>query len=574
MTRKGTEKPGILIVDDKPMNLVSLEAVLAGDPVDIVKAGSGNEALGLVLEREFALILLDVQMPDMDGFETAELIRSNPKTHHIPIIFISAVNQDEAHLFRGYESGAVDYLFKPVDSHILRSKVRVFIELYEQKKEREALSRNLEEALAEARRQRGIIAEQNEQLKELAVKDGLTGLYNHRHMAVVADAEFNRAIRYKTQLSCLMMDIDFFKEVNDSLGHPYGDFVLKAFADCLKAYMRESDFLFRYGGEEFLVLLPQTDLEGARSTAEKFRSGVENKVFDDGTHARSITVSIGAASLHFNHPVSAEEFIAFADKALFIAKAQGRNRVVVYQEHSQALPEDAGGTGARVHHLKENLETILKKTKNAAIASLELLVRDTGDSVAERRSRMLREYIAMIGYHLNLPPSIIETFTLTAVIHDCFQTLLGRTNALFAWNYTDRPMDEVKELPYILADLTEKFDFFARERELLLTHHEHYDGNGYPEGLKADEIPMGARIFAIADFFIGMAFRDGGLEDGGLDEALVRLAEESGRMFDPDLVRQFVAALEKNEPNRVSRETYRRVNGLLGTGTDSRKDEG
>jgi diguanylate cyclase (GGDEF)-like protein len=570
MSHGRTDKPGILIVDDKPMNLISLEAILAADPVDIVKAGSGNEALGLVLEREFALILLDVQMPDMDGFETAELIRSNPKTHHIPIIFISAVNQDEAHLFRGYDTGAVDYLFKPVDSHILRSKIRVFIELYEQKKEREALSRHLAQALAEAERQRGIIAGQNERLKELAVRDGLTGLYNHRHMTVVADAEFNRAIRYKTELSCLMMDLDFFKEVNDSLGHPYGDFVLRTFADCLKAHMRESDFLFRYGGEEFLVLLPQTDLEGARITAEKFRSAIENKVFDDHTHARTITVSIGAASLHYNHPVSAEEFIAFADKALFMAKAQGRNRVVVLHEHSQALP-DAGALAERkVNHLKEHLDTILKKTKNAAVASLELLVRDTGDSVAERRSRMLREYIAMMGYHLDLTPSIIETFRLTAVIHHCFQTLLGRTNGLFDGDDPDRPMDDATRQPNILANLAEKFDFFGRERELLLAHHEHYDGSGYPRGLTGEEIPMGARIFAIADFFIGRAFRDGDLDDADFNEALIRLAEESGKMFDPELVAQFVAVLKKNEPSRISPETYRRVSRLLSSGSEPR----
>lgn len=249
--------PRILIVDDKPMNLLSLSAAIQDEGLEIIQAGSGNEALSLILDHEFALILLDVQMPGMDGFETAELIRSNPKSRHIPIIFVSAINKEEQHLFKGYDSGAVDYLFKPLDTQILKSKIRVFIDLYAQKKKSETLSHNLKQALDDAEKSKRIVEEQNLLLVELAIKDGLTGLYNYRHMQVIMESEFNRAIRYKSDLSCLLMDIDFFKEVNDTHGHPFGDFVLREFANCLREYMRYSDFLFRYGGEEFLVLLPR-----------------------------------------------------------------------------------------------------------------------------------------------------------------------------------------------------------------------------------------------------------------------------------------------------------------------------
>jgi CheY-like chemotaxis protein len=123
------EMAKILVVDDRPENLLAIEAVLDRPDLSIITATSGNRALGLVLEHNFALILLDVQMPEMDGFEVAELIRSSEKTRHIPIIFVTAINKEKAHVFTGYEKGAVDYLFKPLDPAILRSKVNIFVEL-------------------------------------------------------------------------------------------------------------------------------------------------------------------------------------------------------------------------------------------------------------------------------------------------------------------------------------------------------------------------------------------------------------------------------------------------------------
>ncbi|MCC2636619.1 MAG: response regulator receiver and sensor-containing signal transduction diguanylate [Moraxellaceae bacterium] len=121
--------PAILVVDDQSSNLIAMEAVFEGEPVDLVKANSGAEALKLMLQRDFALVLLDVQMPELDGFEVAEIMRSNPRTESTPIIFLTALSKEQRYIFRGYETGAVDYLFKPIDASILRSKVRVFLEL-------------------------------------------------------------------------------------------------------------------------------------------------------------------------------------------------------------------------------------------------------------------------------------------------------------------------------------------------------------------------------------------------------------------------------------------------------------
>ncbi|MDI6790399.1 MAG: response regulator, partial [Thermodesulfobacteriota bacterium] len=146
------EKIDVLLVDDRPENLVALEALLEDLDLNIVKATSGNDALGLVLEYDLALILLDVQMPDMDGFETAELMRGSEKTRHIPIIFVTAISKDMKYVFKGYESGAVDYLFKPLNPDILRSKVKIFLELHRQKKALEKSTLDLKQIVEELKK--------------------------------------------------------------------------------------------------------------------------------------------------------------------------------------------------------------------------------------------------------------------------------------------------------------------------------------------------------------------------------------------------------------------------------------
>jgi PAS domain S-box-containing protein len=161
-----TEKINILLVDDYPENLLVMDSLLESPELNLQKAGSGNEALGLLLENEFALVLLDVQMPEMDGFETAELMRGNRITRSIPIIFVTAFNQEPRHVFKGYDAGAVDFLFKPLDPHMLKSKVHVFVELYKQRKNLEETGRNLSRAVAELETRSAELAAANEQLKQ------------------------------------------------------------------------------------------------------------------------------------------------------------------------------------------------------------------------------------------------------------------------------------------------------------------------------------------------------------------------------------------------------------------------
>lgn len=312
----------ILIVDDLPQNVLALEAVIADMEFEIVTAQSGNEALRQSLKHDFALILLDVQMPGMNGFEVARLIRSNPKTSHFPIIFVTAGMKDLLDQIEGYETGAVDYLMKPFEPVILRSKVKVFKELYQQRKLIEKFYSNLEQIVEERTVE---LKEANATISRLAATDELTGLANRRSFNESLSVSISAARRHNLPLSLIMIDIDHFKNVNDTLGHSHGDLILQAFARLLNQMIRTEDIAARWGGEEFTIILPHTACEAATALAERIRISFEQHSID----GISIDLSASFGVVELNEEDSAEEFIKRADNAMYDAKESGRNQVKV-----------------------------------------------------------------------------------------------------------------------------------------------------------------------------------------------------------------------------------------------------
>ncbi|MDD2732990.1 MAG: diguanylate cyclase [Desulfuromonadaceae bacterium] len=317
-----TEKVPILVVDDLPQNIQALEAIIEDMGFHIIKASSGNDALRLSLKHDFALILLDVQMPGMNGFEVARLIRSNPKTNHFPIIFVTAGMKDLLDQIEGYETGAVDYLMKPFEPVILCSKVKVFRELYLQRKVIERFYSNLEQLVEERTAE---LKQANETISHLAATDELTELYNRRYFNERLSAALSAARRHAYHLSMIMIDLDHFKTVNDTYGHSAGDLVLKTFADLLREMVRAEDVAARWGGEEFIVMLSHTASDAAAALAERIRTAFERH--SDSASTIVLSASFGVVQLQESDDV--DTFIRRADAALYRAKHEGRNRVVV-----------------------------------------------------------------------------------------------------------------------------------------------------------------------------------------------------------------------------------------------------
>ena len=294
-------RPSVLIVDDVPANIKMLREVLKDD-YDIRFAMSGKAALDLLKNNDLPdLILLDVMMPEMDGYAACQRLKADPATQSIPVIFITS-RDEEADEIKGFEMGAVDYITKPFSIPVVRARVQTHVEL---------------------KRQREI-------LENLSSVDGLTGISNRRHFDEFMDRHWRIAMRICEQVSLIMIDIDFFKQYNDTYGHLDGDECLKQVATVLaRCVTRSTDLLARFGGEEFACVMSFTDLDGALAVAETMRSSIEalNIPHENSPIAGCITASLGVAAVEPIANTDPSLLIQKADRALYAAKTAGRNRI-------------------------------------------------------------------------------------------------------------------------------------------------------------------------------------------------------------------------------------------------------
>lgn len=308
------EKINILLVDDRPENLLALEAIIEREDYNLIKAFSGEEALKYLLKYEFAVILLDVQMPGIDGIETAKIIKAREKTKNIPLLFITANNMDSDHIFRGYSVGAIDYILKPVDPIVLKAKVDGFVEIYTIKKQ--------------LMKQTELLEMKNKEIEYMALHDYLTGLPNRRMFQDELTVWVNESKKRNQAIGVIVLDIDYFKYVNDSLDFNTGDRVLKEIAKRLKATVREGDFVARFGGDEFSIILPNTDREETLEIATKINVAFNEPLYIDH-YELFFTASVGLSIF----PYDGEDQVTLvknAGTALFRAKEQGKNNYKVY----------------------------------------------------------------------------------------------------------------------------------------------------------------------------------------------------------------------------------------------------
>jgi diguanylate cyclase (GGDEF)-like protein len=324
----------ILVVDDHEDNIELLRARLEAWGYRVDAAHDGKQALDQVHASPPDLILLDVMMPAVDGNEVARRIKQNPALPFIPIIMQTALDSTESKV-EGLEAGADDYITKPIEFAELKARLRSMLRI-----------KRLQEELEERERQ---LLEANERLKHMSRTDALTGLENRRSIEKQLDILFAHGERLSEPLACVMSDLDRFKSVNDEHGHQAGDAVLKQFAAILKREAREIDIVGRYGGEEFIVLLPGTVLDAAVTFAERVRKQVEAHtfVFDGGSLQR--TASFGVAGWPHPRVSNCDQLVRAADDALYVAKETGRNRVVRFDSdefnaHTSANEESESGS--------------------------------------------------------------------------------------------------------------------------------------------------------------------------------------------------------------------------------------
>ena len=327
-------RPKILVVDDTPANLLVMRKLLAKVDADLVEAGGGNAALAASLDYEFALILLDVQMPEMDGFEVAEFLSQEERTRDTPIIFVTAAYADDMNRIRGYGSGAVDYIVKPINDTILLSKVRVFLELYRGKQELRRLLAELDQRNRELQKEIGERQRLEELARHQATHDALTGLPNRLLFVDRLGKSIDRAERHRSSCALFYIDIDDFKPVNDRYGHQAGDELLKAVSQRMLEAMRKIDTVARLGGDEFAAIMEEpADAADALLAAQRLADSVRKPYrLELRDHPAPLQVQVGASigiALFPQHASALDALVCAADAVMYRAKKTGKNQCFV-----------------------------------------------------------------------------------------------------------------------------------------------------------------------------------------------------------------------------------------------------
>ena len=314
------EQVKILIVDDEDVVRNMLAEHLTDEGFNVVAVPSGEAALEVFRDDPNHLVITDIRMGGMSGVQLLEEVKKLDENAMV-IMITSHASLDSA--VETLRAGAYDYIFKPFED------LDLVTEVVTRAMDKMALLHENRMLLEDLEQSNLRMEQSNEALRELAIRDGLTGLFNHRHFKDVLGIELTRAERYDRPLCMLMLDVDHFKNYNDTHGHPAGDEVLKALADIIKSRLRDVDISARYGGEEFAILLPETDRKAGTLVAENIRAQVEIYPFQgrESQPLGKVTVSLGVAEFPADCG-DASSLVEKSDEALYRAKSEGRNRVV------------------------------------------------------------------------------------------------------------------------------------------------------------------------------------------------------------------------------------------------------
>ncbi|MBI5038684.1 MAG: diguanylate cyclase [Nitrospirae bacterium] len=378
----------------------------------------------------------------------------------------------------------------------------------------------------------GSIQSSHEELIKLSTIDGLTGLYNHREFQKRLEEEVNRAYRYGSTLSLLMIDIDNFKKFNDTYGHQAGDTVLKAIGTIILQEIRKSDFAARYGGEEISIILPETASAEAFPFSDRLREIIHNlPITILEKEVVYISVSIGIASFP-EDAANRRDLIDAADKALYFAKDKGRNKTIVYSESLRVPPEKEP---AEVEDVLEHTEEWIFKDLAGSIE----------DKLSFQRGRLepITHAALRIAEALHLNDEEIRDLRIATMLHD-----IGMANISSRILHKPEPLSAedwkiIKAHPKMAVNLLGKFFNMQNVLPAILHHHERYDGAGYPSGLKGHEIPLLARIVGVVDAYYAMTSITPYHQRMAQEEAINTLRSHAGAQFDPRIVEVFIKTL-------------------------------
>jgi len=524
----------LLVEDNSGDALLVREALEAAGRFELTHAGRLAAGLAAIRSGGIDAVLLDLLLPDSSGLETVRAIRD--ASPHLPIVVLSGLDDEETAVAAVTE-GAQDYLVKG----------RMTPDLLVRALRHAVYRKGLEEELRRC----------NAQLAELAATDGLTGLPNTRHLHEALPAAYSMAARTQRPLSVIMLDVDLFKAYNDEFGHPAGDDVLRRFGAVLRCMTRAHDLAARYGGEEFAVLLPATDTEAARAFAERVRDALASTSWP----LLPVTASLGVATSGTGVGDGAA-LLARADDALYRAKRAGRNRVVhhddppgpggaatsspLIDEHDSEPTQATRGPAMDLHRAARlgeqtaGLERICDTMVEGWARAVELRDHDTG-----RHSRRVAEQAVRLARRMGVPEGELVQVRRGAMLHDIGKlavpdAILGKPGPL-----DDAEWRVMRRHPETALEMLEPISFLGPALEIPYCHHERWDGSGYPRGLKGEQIPATARMFAVVDVWDALTHDRPYRAAWPEDRVRAHIRSAAGKHLDSHAVEEFLAVTSK-----------------------------
>ena len=494
---------------------------------EIFPATDVNDIQRLCHEHAFALLIIDEALSPTD-----QRLHLPPLSPAATILFIVPSTQELTPPETGGQGEYIDYISQPLTPSLLLGKIHTLLHIHHLQQELLSCNELIQDQKNTNQQWQQSLEQQRHYLNILSVRDGLTGLFNRRQLSQVLEQEIHKARNQNTDLALLLLDIDYFNETNRISGQIFGDSILNEFAARLTQNAREGDLCFRFGGSDFIILLPEAAITEAWEQAEKLRLLCSDKPFTSGHHSRSVTVSIGIVTLRAHNPKNQDEFIIMADQAMYQAKSEGRNRVIAYGQNNAVK----SGKIDTIALMQDTLHRILEKTKDSSIASIQMLAQNVTGGQQDEHAQLATQYIHLLCERMGLPKTMLETFANALVLYTCFRCLLYRELLAKKKKFSHDDRKLINDLPYKLAELTQHFDYFANERKMLLCQGERYDGSGYPEGLAGEDIPLAARIFSLADALAAMNSDRPHRKRLTPPELLNQLEQGAGTQWDPTLV--------------------------------------
>ncbi len=517
-------------------------------PAQIESATSVSRALERLEQRSYDLLLVDSYPQPRQGLALYEKIRL--KGTKLPFVLMTPIRDDR--LVREAVRQGVAGLIIKSESHYqdVAKKLReVYEKFYGQKGHKSAIPRTKNRVRANMNEQPTSQQEEHS-FSDVSIKDELTGLYNHSYFQDRIVREFSRASRYSYPISCILLDIDHFKEINEQRGYRGGDAILKECARILFDNSRMSDLTARYGGGEFGILLPHIDYQGAVEVARRLRLVFSQHVFLADLEDVNLTISIGMAAYPEDSMKHRSDLIGYARQALLRSKAEGRNRMTLYRDivplGGPEMP-DLKISEDKVTEFQRRLSDIAETTRRSYIEATRALIfaLESKDRFTAGHSASCAKYTYPVAEAIGMSVEDAEVVEHAALLHDIGKICISDEILLKPDKLTFIEYEGIKQHPYLGYRILKPIKLLREEAILVLHHHEWFNGEGYPSHLKGEEIPLGARIISVIDSYDTMRIAGSRYKKTiSIVEAVNELIHYAGTQFDPKVVKVFIEVLK------------------------------